>query len=431
MNLDNENSLFEGALQQLKKICRRCSIPSEVYEVLSSPQASQSISIPVRRDNGQLRIFKGYRVHYNNALGPTKGGIRFHPQVTLDEVVALAFWMTFKCAAVELPFGGAKGGVTVDPKELSLMEVERLSRGYMQRMSDFVGPNKDIPAPDVYTNEMIIGWMMDEYSQINRESIPSVITGKPTLLGGSQGRHDATGRGGYYCIKQLEKERGWNPQEIKVAIQGFGNAGQSCARLLSQDGYRIVAISDSKGAIYREEGFDIPSLIQVKNQTQKLRAVYCSGTVCDTVEAQVISNRELLALPVDLLIPSALENQITKDNMKEVGASVVLELANGPIDYHADEYLEKKNVFIIPDILANAGGVIVSYFEWVQNRSGEYWQESVVHEKLKNRIDRVYKECRKLQESEGVSLREAVYIKALNRLSQAITAKGTEVDFCL
>lgn len=424
-------SLFEGALKQLDKVSKKCGILQEVYKILSVPQEIQIISIPVRRDNGTLSIFQGYRVHYNNALGPTKGGIRFHPTVTMNEVTALAFWMTFKCATVELPFGGAKGGVRVDPKELSLMEIERLSRGYMAKMSDFLGPNTDIPAPDVYTNEMVMGWMMDEYSKITRQITPSVITGKPILLGGSLGRNDATGRGGYYCIKQLEKEKGWNPREIKVAIQGFGNAGQNCALLLNNDGYKVVAVSDSKGAMYREEGFDIPSLIQVKNKTKQLRAVYCEGTVCDSVEAESLTNEELLSLEVDILIPCALENQITEKNMKEVEASYIVELANGPIDYEADEYLNEKGVTIIPDILANSGGVIVSYLEWVQNRLGEYFSEQEIQEKLRNRIESSYKKCRQIQEKNQVSLREATYMRSLYRLSEAITAKGTEVDFCI
>src|SRR3989344_2497373 len=294
-------------------------------------------------DDGSLKIFTGYRVRHNDSGGPTKGGLRFHPNVTLGEVNALALWMTLKCAVVGIPYGGGKGGVCVHPKELSRLEIERLSRAFIEQVVDFIGPDTDIPAPDVYTNEMIMGWMMDEYSKIVRQQTPSVITGKPVALGGSLGRDDATGRGAYYCVKELEAKQGWDPSRIRIAIQGFGNAGQHFAALLHADGYKIVAVSDSKGGIYSDNGFDVPSLIRAKKDTQEVKAVYCTESVCEAVPAQQISNEELLALDVDVLAPAALENVITEKNANHIKAKVIVELANGPIASSADSIMQEKN----------------------------------------------------------------------------------------
>ena len=273
------SSVFVDALNRLDAAFEHAQIEAESLERLKHPMAMMQVSIPVRRDDGSLSIFQGYRVHHDDTRGPTKGGIRFHPEVDMEEVKALALWMTLKCAVMNIPYGGAKGGVTVNPKELSRLELERLSRGFVEQMADFIGPDTDIPAPDVYTNAMIMGWMMDEYSKIKRKHSPDVITGKPIELGGSLGRGDATGRGAYYCIKQLEQKRGWDPKDITVAVQGFGNGGQAAARLLHADGYRVVAVSDSQGGIYKDSGFDVPSLIQHKNDTRTLAAVYCQGSV--------------------------------------------------------------------------------------------------------------------------------------------------------
>ncbi|MCH5373980.1 MAG: Glu/Leu/Phe/Val dehydrogenase, partial [Planctomycetes bacterium] len=361
----HESDVFHDAIKRLDAAFEHSSIDEEALQKLKHPRQVLEVSIPVRMDDGSLRIFTGYRVRHDDTRGPTKGGLRYHPDVDLSEVKALAFWMTFKCAVVGLPYGGAKGGVTVNPKELTRMELERLSRGFIAQIADFIGPERDVPAPDVYTNAMIMGWMMDEYSKITRRRTPSVITGKPIQLGGSQGRDDATGRGAYYCIKELEKKRGWEPEEITVAVQGFGNAGQHVAQLLHADGYRVVAVSDSRGGIYKEEGFDVPSLIHHKNEMRTLAAVYCEGSVCEKVDADTITNEDLLELDVDMLIPAALENQITSDNAKKIKAKVIVEVANGPISSDGDEILKKNDgVLIIPDILANAGGVTVSYFEW-------------------------------------------------------------------
>ncbi|MFV1964205.1 MAG: Glu/Leu/Phe/Val dehydrogenase [Pirellulaceae bacterium] len=422
---EDGKSIFDDAIGRLDAAIRFSDIDQEAVDKLKHTKQVLEVSIPVRMDDGSLRIFTGYRVRHNDTRGPTKGGIRFHPQVNLAEVKALAFWMTFKCAVVGLPYGGGKGGVIVNPKDLSHLELERLSRGYIERIADFIGPETDIPAPDVYTNAMIMGWMMHEYSKIRRQRTPAVITGKPIPLGGSLGRDDATGRGGYYCIKELEQRRGWEPGDIRVAIQGFGNAGQHAARLLHADGYRIVAVSDSRGGIYKQEGFDIPSLIRVKNESRRLKAVYCQGSVCEAVEADAISNEQLLELDVDLLIPAALENQITAENAERVQAPVIVELANGPTTSEGDEILKNKGTLVVPDILANAGGVTVSYFEWVQNKSGYYWKLKDVQKRLHEIMSREFNLIHKLMTTRQCDMRTAAYVVALDRIGEAIASQGT------
>lgn len=422
-------TIFEDALTHLEQAKQYSHADAETIERLSHPQSALEFSIPVRMDNGSLKIFTGFRVRYNDSRGPTKGGIRFHPNVTMAEVKALAFWMTLKCALVGIPFGGGKGGVIVDPKQLSRLEVERLSRGFIEQAVDVIGPETDIPAPDVYTNAMIMGWMMDEYSKIVRSYSPAVITGKPISMGGSLGRDDATGRGAYYCIKELEKHRGWNPKDITVAVQGFGNAGQHVAQLLHNDGYRIVAVSDSKGGIYSKDGFDVPSLIQSKQDTQKVQAVYCTGTVCEMVPAEHITNEELIELDVDILIPAALENVIREDNVDKIKSKIIVEVANGPITSTADKALAKKECLVIPDILANAGGVTVSYFEWVQNKNGYYWTLEDVHQKLHAIMSREFNCVYELMLEKKIPMRVAAYAHALNRLGDAIHAQGTQSYF--
>lgn len=422
-------NLFQDALSQLDAAAQYSQADPETIKRLKYPQSILEVSIPVRMDDGSLQIFQGYRVRHNNSCGPTKGGIRYHPNVSLDEVRALAFWMTLKCALIGLPFGGAKGGITVDPKKLSRLEIERLSRGFIEQAVNFIGPHTDIPAPDVYTNARIMGWMMDEYSKIMRSHTPGVITGKPIELGGSLGREDATGRGAYYCIKELERHRDWDPSTIRVAVQGFGNAGQHVAALLHQDGYRVVAVSDSKGGIYRRDGFDMPSLIHMKKETQRVQAVYCEGSVCEMVPAEQISNEELLALDVDVLIPAALESAIHEDNVDVVKAPVIVEVANGPITSKADAILFEKSQLVVPDILANAGGVTVSYFEWVQNKNGYYWTLDEVHERLHRIMQREFNHVYDLMLQHQISMRTAAYAHALNRLGAAIAAQGTQTYF--
>ncbi|MDD9965242.1 MAG: Glu/Leu/Phe/Val dehydrogenase [Myxococcales bacterium] len=437
-------NLFEQALQRLDSAAAVADVDPEAVQRLRHPKQVLQVSIPVRMDNGTLRVFQGFRVQHDDTRGPTKGGIRFHPNVTQAEVQALAFWMTFKCAVVGIPFGGGKGGVVVDPKALSKLEIERLSRGYIQRIAHSVGPDTDVPAPDVYTNAMVMGWMMDEFSRMQRQRVPGVITGKPLPLGGSLGRGDATARGAYVCVKHLERGRSWNPSQTRVAIQGFGNAGRHLARLLAADGYRIVAISDSKGGVYRSDGLDITTLIRQKEASLALGTVYPAGSVCDCPHCGAvdchckershggvtpISNEALLELDVDVLIPAALENQITAQNARRIRAPVVLEVANGPTTPEADACLIAAGTTVVPDILANAGGVTVSYFEWAQNRCGITWSENEVHQRLEAIMGTAFDRVHATADRHQTDMRTAAYILALERLAAGITCCGTERDF--
>lgn len=424
-------SLFSDASQRLDAALEYASISEDAIERLKLPKSSLKVSIPVRMDNGELRIFPGYRVRYDDTRGPTKGGIRYHQDVSIDEVQSLAFWMTFKCAVANLPFGGGKGGITVDPKELSPFELERLSRGYIDAVADFIGPDVDIPAPDVYTNQMIMGWMVDEYSIIKRQITPAVITGKPLTMGGSLGRDTATAMGAFFTIEATWPKLGLNgsPADTTVAVQGFGNAGAIVAELLFNVGYKVVAVSDSKGGIYRREGLDIPSVRQFKDSTRTLKAVYCEDTVCSIVEHETITNEELLALDVDILAPAALENQITEANARDIKAKAVYELANGPTTPGADEILRQRDVVVFPDILVNAGGVTVSYFEWVQNRQGLYWTLEQVNQRLKQMMVEETERIWAIAQEQGISPRTAAYVHALNRIGDAVQAKGTKDYF--
>ncbi len=419
------NSLFADASRRLEKALKYVSISEDASLRLKYPKASIRVSIPVRMDDGSLRVFQGYRVRYDDTRGPGKGGVRFHPNVSIDEVQSLAFWMTFKCALLNLPFGGAKGGITLNPKELSKSELERLSRGYIDAIADFIGPDIDILAPDVYTNAMIMGWMMDQYSIIKRRISPGVVTGKPLTMGGSQGRDSATAMGAFYAINTILPKFDRIPEKTTIAVQGFGNVGSILAELLSKAGYKVVAVSDSQGGIYAEVGLDIPSIRQYKNKQNGMKAIYCKGSVCNIVEHKVISNADLLALDVDVLIPAALENQITADNAHDVKANFIFELANGPITSDADAILESKGIYVFPDILLNAGGVTVSYFEWVQNRSGLYWTLNEVNQKLKEKMVEETQNTWAISQDLSVSMRTAAYIHALNRLGEAMDAKGT------
>lgn len=397
------------ALPRLDLASRYSKARPDTVDRLKHPERFTEISIPVRMDDGSLEVFTGFRCRYNTVRGPAKGGIRYHPQVTPAEVRALAFWMTFKCATVGIPFGGGKGGVIVDPRKLSEGELERLSRGYMRGLADVLGPDIDVPAPDVYTTAQIMGWMSDEFDVINRGRFPGVITGKPVALGGSLGRDDATARGGFACLKQLEAKRGWNPKDVTIAVQGFGNAGQHFARLTDEAGYKVVAVSDSRGGIHNADGLDVRAAIDVKNDSGRLPS-----------QGKAISNAELLELDVDVLVPAALENAITKDNAPNVKAGVLIELANGPLTKEADEILAKSETLVVPDILANAGGVTVSYFEWTQNRSGYYWKLDTVHERLNEVMADAFNAVYDLMQSENIPMRTACYAHALNRLAEAM-----------
>ncbi|MEO0757239.1 MAG: Glu/Leu/Phe/Val dehydrogenase [Cyanobacteria bacterium J06648_16] len=420
-----ETALLSDANRRLDRALKYVTVSADATERLRRPKASLTVSVPVRMDDGSLQVFEGYRVHYDNTRGPTKGGIRYHPDVTLDEVQSLAFWMTFKCAALGLPFGGAKGGIALNPKRLSRLELERLSRGYVDAISPFIGPDTDIPAPDVYTNAMIMGWMMDQYSIIQRHRSPAVITGKPVSMGGSLGRNTATGTGAFYVLQAMMAHLNQTPSDTTVAVQGFGNAGSVVARRLFDAGYRVVAVSDSRGGIYAPQGLDIPSVQQHKAVNRSLQAVYCRDTVCDLVEHKTLTNDELLTLPVDILIPAALENQITPDNAANIQARYIFEVANGPITADADLILEARGIQVFPDILVNAGGVTVSYFEWVQNRSGLYWTEDEVNQRLSSQIVAEAEKIWQIAQDKSIPMRTAAYVHALTRLGEALDARGT------
>jgi glutamate dehydrogenase (NADP+) len=398
------------------------NVDQDVIEKLKYPKETMKARLMVRMDDGSRRSFLAWRCRYDDTRGPTKGGIRFHPDASAEEAETLAFWMTFKCAVMNLPFGGGKGAVRVDPRKLSKTELERLSRTYIQAFARVIGPDRDIPAPDVYTNSMIMGWMADEYSQIVGKLSPGVITGKPIALGGSLGRNDATARGGYYLVRHLAKDLGL-AESASVVIQGFGNAGQYMAELMAGDGHKIIAVSDSDGAVFDAKGLDVARLTAAKNAGQRVRAF------AETHGLKVITGDELLALECDILVPAALEDMIHKDNAASIKARLIVELANGPITPEADKMLHARNIVVLPDILANAGGVTVSYFEWVQNRQGFYWDLEEIHSRLLKMMEREGRAVWNIAQKNKTSLRNAAYVHALSRLAEAIEAHGTQPFF--
>lgn len=417
-----EDSLLDSALVRLDEAARHINVDADVIEKLKYPRETTKARLMIRMDDGSRKSFLAWRCRYDDTRGPTKGGIRFHPDASADEVEMLAFWMTFKCAVMNLPYGGGKGAVQVDPRKLSKAELERLSRSYMQAFSRIIGPDRDIPAPDVYTNAMIMGWMADEYSQIVGHASPGVITGKPLALGGSVGRGDATARGGYYLVRHLFTELGLKGK-LRIAIQGFGNAGQHIASLFAADGHSIVAVSDSGGAVQSAGGLSLEALLAAKKDDKSV--IQTIGK--DGHEA--LSADQLVGVDCDVLVPAALENMIRIDNAETIKARVVLELANGPVTHDADEILAKRNVVVLPDILANAGGVTVSYFEWVQNKQGYYWELPEIHEKLRVIMEREGRAIWELAASRGITVRTAAYVHALSRLAEAIEAHGTQSYF--
>lgn len=423
-------NLFDDAKSRLQKVLPLIKLPEDIVERLAQPKLNLTVNIPVRMDDGSLRVFTGYRVQFDDTRGPTKGGIRFHPDVCIDEVTSLAFWMTIKCAVVGIPFGGAKGGVAVDAKLLSKLEIERLSRGYIRAIADIIGPKRDIPAPDMYTNATIMGWMSDEYNQIMREQLPGAITGKPIYLGGSKGREAATGRGALYVLEQWLAHNKKDAKKMKVAVQGFGNAGYHFARLAKEAGFKIVSLSDSKGAICSTEGLNPEKIMFHRKEHKELKdMLYCDVSICDEAENTVISNEELLELDVDILVLAAMENQITLDNAHKIKAPLILEIANGPVNSAADDILQKKNIVILPDVLSNAGGVSASYFEWVQNQAGYYWEEDEVNEKLKKLMQKQASIIFTLAEQKNITLRSAAYLDGLEKISGAIQNRGTKEYF--
>lgn len=417
---------FHNALQQLKKVVEILNLDPDVLEILKKPKRVLQVSIPVKMDDGTVKAFDGYRVQYNDARGPFKGGIRFHPQVNLNEVKALAFWMTIKCATVGIPLGGAKGGVAVKPQVLSWGELERLSRGYMRALADFIGPEKDIPAPDVYTTPQIMAWMMDEYSKIKGYNVPAVITGKPVSVGGSLGRDTATAQGGFYVLDELVKKSKMNPKNTKVIIQGFGNAGANMADLLFHAGYKIIGYSDSKTAIIdpRERGFDSHTIEKIKQKIGYVDICECEDIKCNCPDHKHLTNQQLLQQKCDILVLAALENQITGSNAGKIKAKIILELANGPTAPEADVKLFRKGVYVLPDVLANAGGVTVSYFEWVQNLQNNYWTKKEVFSKLQKIMVDSFNEVWKLSLKHKVDLRTASFLLAVERIANAIKERG-------
>jgi glutamate dehydrogenase (NAD(P)+) len=407
---------FEVALRQLDECAAILKLDPSVHAMLRMPMREFHVSLPVRMDNGTIRVFQGFRVQYNDARGPTKGGIRFHPDETIDTVRALAAWMTWKCSLLDLPLGGAKGGVICNPKELSAGELERLSRIYIDRIWQYIGPEDDVPAPDVYTTPQIMAWMMDEYSKRCGRNQFGVITGKPLAVGGSAGRDEATGRGGMYIIRRAANDYRINLRKATVAVQGFGNAGFALANLLrASHGSRIMAISDSKGGITSEYGVEPMAVFEHKAST---------GSVVDFPNSRPISNEELLELDVDILVPAALENVITEENAPRIRAKIVAELANGPSTPEADAILHRNGVVVIPDILCNAGGVTVSYFEMVQNAYMFYWDESQIQQHLDKKMTDAYLAVLDASRKYNVTMRQAAYVVAVERVVETMKTRG-------
>ncbi|MBI4409708.1 MAG: Glu/Leu/Phe/Val dehydrogenase [Gemmatimonadetes bacterium] len=402
-------------MQRFDQAAERLSLDPGVYKILRTPEKQLITSIPVMMDNGELEVFRGYRVLYNTSRGPAKGGIRFDLNVTLDEVTALAAWMTWKCAVVNIPFGGAKGGVVCDPFRLSQSELERLTRRYTASILDVLGPESDVPAPDLNTNEQVMAWIMDTYSMHKRHTVTAVVTGKPIIMGGSAGRREATGRGVQMVVKQALRELKLPLHGARVAVQGFGNVGSVAARLLEADGLTVVAISDKTGGVYNSQGIYTDAASRWVHENRFLEGF---------PHGERITNEQLLELEVDVLIPAALENVITRRNAPNVQARIIAEGANGPTTALADKILDEKGVFVIPDILANAGGVTVSYFEWVQNREGYFWSEEVVNQRLRDVMIQSFEHVLQYSRQHNVNLRTAAYMLAIDRVAAVHRLRG-------
>jgi len=413
--LTEELNPFLIAQEQLDMAAKLLKLDPAVHSLLREPKRILEVTFPVRMDNGQVKAFKGFRVQYNDARGPCKGGIRFHPKETIDTVKALAAWMTWKTACVGIPLGGGKGGVICDPKQMSRGELERLSRAYIDAIGMIIGPERDIPAPDVYTDPQIMAWMMDEFAKIRGYNAPGVITGKPIPLGGSEGRGDATARGAAYTIREATKRLNVPLKGATVAVQGYGNAGSYAAILLQEMGARIIAVSDSKGGILTEKGLDPRAVVEHKRKT---------GSVVGYPGTKPVSNEELLELQCDILAPAALENVITSKNASRIKARIVAEVANGPTTPEADEILHGKKVFDIPDFLCNAGGVTVSYFEWVQNIYGLYWPIEEVHERLDRIMTKAFNDVYDMHAKHNVNMRMAAYMLSVQRVADAMKLRG-------
>jgi glutamate dehydrogenase (NAD(P)+) len=410
-----ENPL-DNAIEQLNTVADRLKLDEGMRDVLRHCKREFTVNFPVQMDDGSIRVFTGYRVHHNEARGPVKGGLRYSPNVSLDEVRALSMWMTWKCAVAGLPYGGAKGGVVVDPRALSKRELERLTRRFAAEIGTLIGPEQDVPAPDMGTDGQIMAWIMDTFSMMHGHSVPAVVTGKPVSIGGSSGRIEATGRGVLFVAQEACRERGVALEGARVAVQGFGNVGSVAAKLLDDAGAKIVAISDSNGGLYNAAGLgDIDEIMALKHER---------GFIPDGARGTRITNAELLELPVDILIPAALEGQIHGGNAARITAPMIVEAANGPTTPEADRILNAKGVYVVPDILANAGGVIVSYFEWVQDLQSFFWEEDEVNAKLKRIIERAFREVAAIRDEHACTMREAAYVLAVSRVVEATEVRG-------
>ena len=408
------NDVLLSTQTVIHKALEKLGYPEEVYELLKEPLRLLTVKIPVKMDDGSTKIFTGYRAQHNDSVGPTKGGIRFHPNVTEREVKALSIWMSLKCGIVDLPYGGGKGGIVCDPRTMSFGELERLSRGYVRAISQIVGPTKDIPAPDVFTNSQIMAWMMDEYSRMDEFNSPGFITGKPLVLGGSHGRETATAKGVTICIREAAKKRGIELQGARVVVQGFGNAGSFLAKFMHDAGAKVVGISDAYGGLYDPDGLDIDYLLDRRDSF---------GTVTNLFN-NTITNKELLELDCDILVPAAIENQITEENAHKIKARIVVEAANGPTTIEGTQILTDRGILLVPDVLASSGGVTVSYFEWVQNNQGYYWTEQEVEEKLESILVKAFESIYSLSQSRKVDMRLAAYMVGVRKMAEASRFRG-------
>ncbi len=413
--LQKELDPLENARLQFEEAAQRLKLDPSFLQIIKEPRRATIVKLPVQMDDGSFRVFTGYRVQHSIIRGPAKGGIRYHPDVTLEEVMALAAWMTWKCAVVGIPFGGGKGGIACDPSKMSRGELERLTRRYVADLIDVIGPESDVPAPDVNTNEQTMAWIMDTYSMHARHTVTSVVTGKPLELGGSAGRREATGRGVLIVIREAARKLGLSLKGAKVVVQGFGNVGSVAADLLSKEGARIVGVSDVHGGIANPDGLDVPALLGHLSEKK---------TVAGFPGGKPVEGRKILELPCDILIPAALENQITNTNASRISARIIAEGANGPTTYQADRILNKAGAMVIPDILANSGGVTVSYFEWVQDRQGYFWREQEVNERLEQIMCQAFQDVVRMAEEHKVSLRVAAFMLAIKRVVDAIQLRG-------
>ena len=418
---------FLDIQKQLEEAVKTLEIEPRIFEEMKRPHRFIKFEIPVLMDNGETKIFSGFRCQHNNALGPYKGGIRFHPELCEQEVKVLAMLMTWKCALVDIPFGGAKGGVIVDPYKLSEQELKRLSQGYVQGIFSCIGPEIDIPAPDVNTNLQIMAWMVEEYSKLKGEFAPGAFTGKPEELQGLKGRLEATGYGGVVVLEHLRKKLGLKSEEMSVAIQGFGNVGSNFAKFAFEKGYKILAVSERQGGIFVEQGLNPEKTLDCLAKKGKIAGCYCVGSVCDSNYGKQISNEELLEMDVDVLAPAAIENVITKENAGKIKAKYIIAMANGPITAEAQEILEKRNILIVPDILANAGGVTASYFEWLQAKQGVLWEREKTYQEMAKILEKSFEEVWNSARAKNIGLKQAAHLIAVDRVAEAIKSRNNKL----